>query len=172
MLRDSVTLQTTPRHDDLVGRRPGPGSGVEGHERGAGPEAEGALGGVATARGEPFEVSALRRSMPRLRHAASQAMPSAFPPFWTVFPPLQHGGVRHDRTSGNADRAVPFDFRRFPAVIPSPLDPDVTAGSARLPTAQFAEGPASTPHGVGGPGWEGSLATITLSDAVGARAGS
>ena len=54
---------------ELAGRRSGPGSGVEGHEGGADPETEGASGGVAPDRGEPVEVSPLRRGVPGLRHA-------------------------------------------------------------------------------------------------------
>ena len=53
----------------MAGRRSGPGSGVEGYAGGADPEAEGTSGGVGTDRGEPVEVSSLRRGLPGLRYA-------------------------------------------------------------------------------------------------------
>ena len=45
-----------------------------------------------------------------------------------VFPLSRHGPAKSSPTAGNADRAVPVDFRRFPAVIRASCAPPVRRG--------------------------------------------
>jgi len=56
---------------------------------------------------------------------------SELPPINPVFPLLRHDAAEYLPTARMADRAVPVDFGRFLALIPLPLDPDVTSGLER-----------------------------------------